>query len=92
MCKLTLDDISWETELSRVRRSKQRKVQDYPLTVEVGGAILRYLRDVRPRSRYREIFPTLRAPYRPILKNVGSRIGGLMKSSAYSSLTADRIS
>ena len=40
VCKLTLDDIFWETELIRVRRSKQRKVQDYPLTVEVGGAIL----------------------------------------------------
>jgi site-specific recombinase XerD len=82
VCKLTLDDISWETELIRVRRSKQRRIQDYPLTLEVGGAILRYLREVRPRSRcYREVFLTLRAPYRPILKNVGLRIAILMKRS-----------
>ena len=81
VCKLTLDNICWETELIRVRRSKQGRVQDYPLAAEVGGAILRYLRHVRPRSGYREVFLTLRAPYRPLMKNVGLGIGALMKRS-----------
>jgi site-specific recombinase XerD len=80
VCKLTLDDICWETELIHVRRSKQRRVQDYPLTVEVGTAILKYLERVRPKSRHRELFLTLRTPFRPILPaSLGARIALLMR-------------
>jgi site-specific recombinase XerD len=32
----------------------------------VGNAILRYLREVRPRSAYREVFLTLANPVRPL--------------------------
>jgi len=63
---LRLDDIDWENELISVRRPKVRRSQQYPLTRPVGDAILRYVRDVRPRSRYREVFLTLIAPIRPI--------------------------
>jgi len=63
---LTLEDIDWTAERIHVRRSKQRKIQDYPLTAEVGEAILRYLRQVRPRSPYRELFLRLKTPFRPI--------------------------
>lgn len=66
VAKLTLDDLDWETERIHVRRSKQRKTQDYPLTPEVGAAILRYLKDVRPRSVCRELFLTLRSPHHPL--------------------------
>ena len=43
VCSLTLEDVDWAAERIHVRRSKQRKMQDYPLTAEVGEAILRYL-------------------------------------------------
>src|SRR5712691_5378591 len=36
------DDLDWEQATIRVRRSKRHGVQMYPLTKEVGGALLRY--------------------------------------------------
>ena len=46
---LTLDDVDWEHDILHVSRPKQRCKQEYPLAVEVGEAILRYLERVRPR-------------------------------------------
>jgi integrase/recombinase XerD len=78
--KLTLDDIDWEAERLHVRRSKLRKVQEYPLATEVGAAILRYLKEVRPSSSWRELFLTLRAPYHPLsAASLGPRVGTLVK-------------
>jgi len=42
---LTLDDIDWERDILHVARPKQRCKHDYPLTTEVGNAILRYVRE-----------------------------------------------
>jgi site-specific recombinase XerD len=61
---LCLEDIDWEREIIHIRRAKQRKSQHYPLIHEVGAAILRYLREVRPRSKRREIFLSRVQPYR----------------------------
>jgi integrase/recombinase XerD len=66
VCHLCLDDIDWAEEKISVRRSKQRRVQTYPLTTEVGNALLRYLKKVRPRCTQREVLLTLRRPYRPV--------------------------
>jgi integrase/recombinase XerD len=66
---LTLDDVHWEQHILRVTRPKQRRQQDYPLTDTVGEAILRYLRQVRPRCSSRALFITLRAPFRPLVAN-----------------------
>jgi len=63
---LRLDDLDWEQETIHVRRSKQRKSQRYPLVREVGDAILRYLRKVRPQSRHPEVFLTLKHPHQPL--------------------------
>jgi integrase/recombinase XerD len=63
---LCLEDIDWERETIHIRRSKQRKSQHYPLVHEVGTAILRYLREVRPRSKRREIFLSVVQPYRTL--------------------------
>ena len=49
VCCLRLEDIDWAEERISVRRPKQRKAQTYPLTTEVGNALLRYLKEVRPR-------------------------------------------
>lgn len=66
VCRMRLEDIEWANEKITLRRFKQRKVQTYPLTTEVGNALLRYLKEVRPRSARREIFLTLRQPYHPV--------------------------
>lgn len=63
---LRLEDVDWEKELICIRRPKSRSRQLYPLSYTVGNAILRYLKEVRPRTRCRELFLTLRAPIGPI--------------------------
>jgi integrase/recombinase XerD len=66
VCHLRLEDIDWAEEKITVRRSKQRKTQTYPLTTEVGNALLRYLKRTRPSCAHREVFVTLRRPYQPV--------------------------
>lgn len=65
--RLRLEDIHWEEETLRVRRSKNGPTQQFPLVPTVGKAILRYLKESRPKdSPYQEIFLNARAPYRPV--------------------------
>jgi integrase/recombinase XerD len=63
---LTLDDIDWEHERIHPPLAKQRRVGEYPLVREAGEAILRYITTVRPRCASRELFLTLRRPYRSL--------------------------
>jgi integrase/recombinase XerD len=64
--QLKLEDVDWERERVHVHRSKGRHDQEYPLIQSVGAAIVRYLKEVRPSTSRREIFLTLRAPFRPL--------------------------
>jgi len=66
VARLRLDDLDWERERIRVHRSKQRRHQEYPLVYPVGAAILRYVKESRPRPGHREVFLTVRAPFRPL--------------------------
>lgn len=61
---LRLEDLDWEKELIYVTRPKVRRQQFYPLSRTVGEAILHYLK-ARPHVPYREVFLTLKAPFRP---------------------------
>ena len=63
---LHLDDFDWEQEILTITPSKRQKPRTYPLCRPVGNAVLRYLREARPRSSRREVFLTLRAPFRPL--------------------------
>ncbi len=63
---LCLEDIDWEKDRLHLWRSKTRRTQILPLTDTVGASILRYLREVRPRTAFREIFLTLRSPFHPL--------------------------
>jgi site-specific recombinase XerD len=63
---LRLDDIDWQAETVRIHRSKQRRTQHFPLVRPVAEAIVRYLREVRPRCPHREVFLALRPPMRPL--------------------------
>lgn len=66
VARLQLDDLDWVGERIVVARPKQRRVQHYPLVSAVGEAILRYLREGRPRYAQRSLFLTLAAPIRPL--------------------------
>lgn len=66
VARLQLNSLDWAGERVEVSRPKQRRIQYYPLVYEVGEAILRYLRDVRPLCPHRNLFLTLAAPIRPL--------------------------
>lgn len=63
---LRLEDFDWNQEVLQVTRSKSQRSRIYPLCHPVGDAVLRYLREVRPRSSRREVFLALRAPFGPL--------------------------
>ena len=63
---LRLEDFDWEREVLTVRHGKRQRPRIYPLCRAVGDAVLRYLREVRPRSARREVFLNLRAPFGPL--------------------------
>jgi integrase/recombinase XerD len=63
---LRLEDVNWDSETVSIRRPKQRRAQEYPLVNEAGEAILRYLERSRPHCARRELFLTLKTPFRPL--------------------------
>jgi site-specific recombinase XerD len=67
---LQLDDLDWKQEILRVRCPKPGRTHCYPLSMDVGQAILRYLREVRPIHLDRSLFLSLKAPIRPLSRGV----------------------
>jgi site-specific recombinase XerD len=63
---LRLEDFDWEQEVLTIAHGKRQRPRTYPLCRTVGDAVLRYLREARPRSTRREVFLTLRAPFGPL--------------------------
>jgi site-specific recombinase XerD len=63
VCALRLDNIDWTNDRIHVRRSKNRRIQEFPLTAEIGNAILKYLQKVRPKCSSRFLFLSLRTPH-----------------------------
>jgi site-specific recombinase XerD len=66
VARLKLDDLNWENETIHITHSKGGHPHNFPLNRSVGQAIIRYLKEVRHRSAYREVFLTTRAPFRPL--------------------------
>jgi integrase/recombinase XerD len=64
--RLTLDDFDWVQEIFVVRRAKRGRIQQFPLQFEVGNAILKYLQHSRPHCSCRNLFVTLKPPYKPV--------------------------
>lgn len=64
--RLRLEDFDWERELLSVRSSKTLTGRAYPLSRQVGDAILRYITQVRPRTCHREVFLSMHAPIQPL--------------------------
>lgn len=63
---LRLEDLDWEQELLHVPHGKRQKPRTYPLCLTVGAAVLRYVREVRPRTDRREVFLIRVSPFRPL--------------------------
>jgi integrase/recombinase XerD len=66
VARLQLGDINWEEESIVFTRSKRLGKHHFPLVQSVGDSIIGYLQEVRPPSPHREIFLTVRAPFRPM--------------------------
>ena len=64
--RLRLDSFDWERERLAVACPKSLQTRTFPLCRSVGDAVLRYLKEVRPRSAYREVFLSLRFPVQPL--------------------------
>lgn len=72
---LRLDDFDWKGELLSVSCSKTRRKRIFPLSRPVGDAVLLYIKEVRPRTRHREVFLTLDGrPLKDIYIIVGPRL------------------
>jgi site-specific recombinase XerD len=67
VARLRFDDIDWVEGLLTVS-GKARRQEKLPLPQEVGGALLRYLRQSRPPLRTPEVFTTVLAPVRPLTR------------------------
>ena len=79
---LRLDDLDWENEIIRVRCPKTGRTHVWPLSPDVGNAILRYIREGRPTGVGRSLFYTSHAPIRPVgrktlCKIVRDRLAGI---------------
>ena len=67
VANLRLEHLDWEQDRLHVPRTKRRETQVYPLLPSVRDALVRYLQKVRRRpSVHRQVFLTLRPPFRPI--------------------------
>ena len=64
--RLKVSDFDWLNEIVTVRRSKSHKVQQFPISIEAGEKIIRYLKHARPRCASRLLFVNLRRPYRQL--------------------------
>jgi site-specific recombinase XerD len=66
---LTLDHINWESETISLIQSKTQRHLVLPLTNEVGNALIDYIKFVRPKTHYRQVFIRLKLPFTPFSKN-----------------------
>jgi site-specific recombinase XerD len=62
---LKLDDINWNEETITLVRAKTQRRQVFPLTKEVGEALIKHL-EKRPRATAREIFLKFQTPVGPM--------------------------
>jgi len=63
--RLRLEDIDWRLEIVRICHWKTGVHSELPLLKEPGEALVRYLKNARPRSVHRELFLRINAPHRP---------------------------
>lgn len=70
LVSLQLGDIDWDKETILFRRSKGERAQVFPLTVNAGNAIIRYLTEVRINdSSQKSLFLCMVPPYKGLSHN-----------------------
>jgi integrase len=62
---LRLEDLNWNEARMEISQDKTKKPLTLPLIEEVGEALIDYLRHGRPKTKHREVFLKLRAPFGP---------------------------
>jgi len=65
---LTLDNINWNQGSISIFQDKTKNPLHLPLTEEVGCSLIDYIKNGRVESRWRQIFLTSNAPYKPFSK------------------------
>ncbi len=63
--RIRLCDVDWENRTLIIPLTKQRRARICPVIPVLAEAIERYVREVRPKSEYQELFLRLNAPHRP---------------------------
>jgi site-specific recombinase XerD len=63
---LRLDDIDWSQGLVHIKQSKTGRGRTLPLAEDAGALLVKYIREERPSTAYREVFLTSATPRRPI--------------------------
>jgi len=66
IAQLTFYNLDWELNIIRLQQFKTGKVIELPLLVEVGEAIISYLKHGRQQADVANVFLSARAPYRPM--------------------------
>ncbi len=64
--QLLLDDIDWHRSRIRIRACKGGKEVVLPLVEAAGEAVVQYLKHRRTGTPYREVFLSVKAPFRPM--------------------------
>jgi integrase len=65
---LCLSDIDWRHERLRIRHVKTGACSELPLLRGPADALLDYLKQARPETKFREVFLRSLAPYRPLCR------------------------
>ena len=72
VANLKLEDIDWRKETILIAQGKTGQDLWLPLTPKVGKAIIQYLKQARPSSKYPELFLLTKAPWTPLTRqNIG---------------------
>ena len=78
---LTLEDVDWKRDRLRVRQRKGgHATTTFPLSTQVGAAVVDYLRHARPETADRHVFLNVLAPFAPItMSGVSQRATGHLR-------------
>lgn len=79
---LTWNDIDWDNGRITIYQHKTNTPIELPLLQDLGEALVTYARDSRPKSHFKQVFLSAKAPYRPITtRGVNGTVTKIIKSS-----------
>jgi site-specific recombinase XerD len=91
VARLRLDDVDWRSGTLTLS-GKAMQVEQMPLLAAVGQGLSDYLVKSRPQCPCREVFVTVRKPYRPISSDVvGAVMGRASKRASIGQVGAHRL-